>query len=91
MTPVAEWIKINETSVAADLDAAREKLNGADSELVLDWIAVPRIDTAGLTALEKLASAAGDKKIKLVFRGLNIDIYRVLKLANLSGRFTLLT
>jgi anti-anti-sigma regulatory factor len=91
MTPVAEWIKIDELKIAADLNAAYHKLNASDGELVLDWTSVARIDTAGLSALEKLALAADEKKIKLTFRGLNIDIYRVLKLARLSDRFLLLS
>jgi hypothetical protein len=37
--------------------------------------------------MEALAGAADDKGIKVVLRGVNVDIYKVLKLAKLSSRF----
>ena len=41
--------------------------------------------------LEELASIADDKAVKLVLRGVNVDIYKVLKLVKLTSRFSFLT
>jgi anti-anti-sigma regulatory factor len=42
-----------------------------------------------LRALEGLADAADEKSVKVVLCGLNVDIYKVLKLARLSPRFSI--
>ncbi len=41
--------------------------------------------------MENLASTAGDKAAKVVLRGVNVDIYKVLKLVKLAPRFSFLT
>ena len=91
MATIAEWLKIDGEQVRNSLQAAREKLDHAEGELVLDFSSVSRIDTQALTALGKLVVQADEKTIKLVLRGVNVDIYKVLKLARLSHRVTFLT
>ena len=66
----------------------RERLSSTEAEVVLDFSAVPRIDTAGLQQLEKLAGAAEEKSAKITLRGVNVGIYKVLKLARLTSRFS---
>jgi len=87
---IAEWIRIDENNVLDGLNAASEKLAGAEGELVLDFTAVLRVDPAGLKALGKLAERAKRKSVKLVLRGVHVDVYRVLKLARLAPHFTFL-
>jgi len=49
---------------------------------------VRRIDPATVNAMAELAGIADGKGIRLVLRGVNIDVYRVLKLAKLAPRFS---
>jgi len=77
--------------VIPSLDEARQKLDGADSEMILDFSSVGRIDVRALRALEELAAGAEDKGVKLVLRGASNDVYRVLKLMKLTPRFSFLT
>ena len=57
--------------------------------MFLDLSAVRRLDTAGLRALEDFAGAADGKTVKVTLRGVNVDVYKVLKLARLSSRFSI--
>jgi len=87
----ALWLKIDAERVVPALQDALEKLDGAGNELVLDFSAVRRIDPSALRAMEHLAGAADDKAAKVALRGVNVDIYRVLKLMKLAPRFSFLT
>ena len=87
MTTIADPINVNGENVAQALDEAREKLNSAEGEVLLDLSAVRRIDPKGLRALEDLAGAADAKSVKVVLSGVNVDVYKVLKLARLTTRF----
>ena len=59
-------------------------------KLVPDPNAVRRIDPGALRAMEKLAGVADDKAVKVVLRGVNVDVYKVLKLVKLTSRFSFL-
>ncbi|HLY16365.1 MAG TPA: hypothetical protein VKR61_04040 [Bryobacteraceae bacterium] len=63
------------------------KLDSARGQLAVDFSAVQRIDPREIAALEKLASAADGKAVKIALRGVNIAVYRVLKLVKLAPRF----
>ncbi len=86
----AVWIKIDGKRVAEALQEVRGKLTDTDGEVVLDFSAVRRIDPSALRAMEELASTASDKAVKIVLRGVNVDIYKVLKLARVGPRFSFL-
>jgi anti-anti-sigma regulatory factor len=91
MAIIAEWLKIDEERVVQNLQEAREQLDSADGELVLDFSSLRRIDPSALRAIEELAGRADDKSVKVVLRGVNVDIYKVLKLVKLAPRFSFLT
>jgi anti-anti-sigma regulatory factor len=91
MATSAVMLKLDGESVAHGLQAARNKLDGADGELVFDFSSVQRIDPIALSALKELAEAADGKAVKLVLRGVNVDVYKVLKLVKLAARFSFLT
>lgn len=91
MDSIAVLLKIDGERVADGLQEARGKLNGAQGEVILDFCSVRRIDPHALRALEALAGSADQKALKLVLRGVNIDIYKVLKLVKLAPRFCFLT
>jgi anti-anti-sigma regulatory factor len=78
-----------ETTLVPGLEDAVHSLDSGASELILDFSSVQRIDARALRAMEKLAAIAEEKPVEVVLRGVNIDIYRVLKLMHLAQRFTL--
>ncbi len=88
MATIAVQFKIDGERVVRGMEEARDKLDGAGPEMILDFSAVKRIDAPGLRALEELAARADDKGVKIVLRGASIDVYKVLKLMRLAGRFS---
>jgi len=90
MTMVPVWLQVDRERTVATLQETLEKLNGA-GDLFLDFSAVRWIDPNGLAVLEEMAEAADQKAVKVVLRGVNVDIYRVLKLVRLASRFSFLT
>jgi len=85
---MAVWLKIDEERVVQALQEAGEKLDSAEGEVVLDFSSVLRIDTCGLTAMEEFARTADDKGLKVALRGVNVSLYKVLKLMKLTSRFS---
>jgi len=65
-----------------------EQIDRVGGELVLDFSPLERIDTEALEALEKLAGAADRKAAKITLRCVAPKVYKVLKLARLSSRFS---
>lgn len=88
MPTVAVWLNVDEKSVLSALQEAAEKLDGAEGEVVLDFASVRRIDSSALRAMEGFASIADKKAVKVVLRGVNVDVYKVLKLVKLAPRFS---
>lgn len=87
MTTIVDWYKVDGDRVAEALHDAQEKLNCAEGEVLLDFSAVLRIDPSGLRAIEDFAAEADQKSAKVTLRGVNVDVYKVLKLARLAARF----
>lgn len=84
---IAVWTKIDEGCAVEALREASRKLDGADGEVTLDFSSVRRINAGGVQALEELAGLADKKGIKVALRGVNLDVYKVLKLVKLTSRF----
>ena len=74
--------------VTEGLQAVCKNLESAGPETLLDFFFVHAIDQSGLRALEDLAHAADEKNVKVVLRGINVEVYKVMKLARLTERFT---
>ena len=91
MTVIPVGLEFDGESVAHALQEAREKLDSSDGGLCLDFSSVRRIDPSALREMEELAGMADDKAVKIVLRGVNVDIYKVLKLMKLAPRFSFLT
>ena len=85
---IAVFLNIDETCVVPALREAGEKLDGTEGEAVLDFSSIRRIDSGGVRALENLIRLADEKSVKVVLRGVNIDVYKVLKLMKLTRRFS---
>jgi anti-anti-sigma regulatory factor len=88
---IAAWMKIDEGGVVRALQEAGQRLDSAPGEVVLDFSSVTRIDPSALREMGKLAGLAEQKAIKVGLRGVNIDIYKVLKLMKLVPRFSFMT
>jgi anti-anti-sigma regulatory factor len=73
------------------IQEAIEKVKSGESEVVLDFSSVTRIDADVVGAMEELAGLADGKPVKVVLRAVNTDIYRVLKQLKLTHRFTFVT
>jgi anti-anti-sigma regulatory factor len=91
MATIAVMFKIDGERVVHALQQAGEKLDTANGQVVLDFSAVHRVDPAVLSAMEELAGIADGRGVKLALRGVNIDVYKVLKLAKLAPRFSFLS
>jgi anti-anti-sigma regulatory factor len=85
---IAVWQKIDDASVVQALKEAGEKLDSTENEVVLDFSSVSRIDASGLIAMEEFANKADDKGVKVALRGVNVSVYKVLKLMKLASRFS---
>lgn len=91
MAIITSWVRVDEERAVQDLEDARDKLDTADGELVLDFALVRRIDPGAIGAMEKLASSADDKGVKVVLRSVNVEVYKVLKLVRLTHRFSFIS
>ena len=80
--------KIDEERIVQALQEAGEKLDSAEGEVVVDFSSVRRIDVNTLQALEMFADITDDKGVKAVLRGVNVGVYKVLKLMKLGSRFS---
>jgi len=85
-TPIA--FEIGSKDMAEALQEARETLDAAGGKATLDLSALRRIDPRSLAAMEALAAEADKKGVRIVLRSVNVDVYRVLKLARLASRFS---
>lgn len=91
MGTIAVMFKIDGEGVVSALQQAGEKLDTSNGQVVLDFSAVRRVDPAALSAMEELAAVADGRGVKLALRGVNVDVYKVLKLAKLAPRFSFLS
>ena len=88
MATIAVFLNIDEERIVPALQEAGGNLDGSPGEAVLDFSSVRRIDSSGLRALEEFARIADEKAVKVVLRGVNVDVYKVLKLVKLTRRFS---
>jgi len=81
-------LNIDEQRAMPVLQEIMEKLDNTDGEVVLDFSSVGRIDSAVLRALDEFVSVADVKDVKVVLCGVNVGVYKVLKLTKLASRLT---
>jgi anti-anti-sigma regulatory factor len=84
------WLNIDGKDVAQALQEARKNLDSIEGEAILDFSSLRRIDSNELRAMEEFARAADQKAVKVVIRGVNVDVYKVLKLVRLTRWFSFL-
>jgi len=81
------YLELKSDNVGRALDEAREKLEPGD-ELRVEFSRVTRIDPCVVRGLEALAQSAEEKAAKVTLRGVNVEVYKALKLARLASRFS---
>jgi len=86
MLPV--FVNIDEDRFVPALQEAEGNLDCAQGEAILDFSSVRRIDSSALQAMEEFARIADDKSVRIVLRGVDVDVYKVLKLVKLAHRFS---
>jgi anti-anti-sigma regulatory factor len=88
MATIAVWLKIDEEHVVQALQEAGETLDSAEGDLLLDFSSMRRIEPSTLKVMEEFAGIADGKGVKVILRGVNVDVYRVFKLVKLASRFS---
>lgn len=88
MTTTAAWFKIETENIARILQEARDQMERANGEVVLDFSGVRQISSGALKVLEVLAVDAEQKGVKVVVHHASVEIYKVLKLVKLASRFS---
>jgi anti-anti-sigma regulatory factor len=88
MSTTEMFPSIEEERGVATLQQIADGLDGSIGEAVLDFSSVRRIDSSTLQALQDVVRVADDKGVKVVLRGVNVDVYKVLKLVKLTRRLS---
>jgi anti-anti-sigma regulatory factor len=91
MATIVPMLRVDGERIAQSIEEVREKLDGADHQLVLDFSAVGRLNPGAVTAMKTLAGTAEGKTVRVVLHGVNVNAYKVLKLADLAKRFSFAT
>ena len=91
MPMTAELFKSIQSELPIACRKLHAKLDSTKAEAVLDFSSVQRIDAKAIRAMEELAGLADAKAVKIGLRGVNVEIYKVLKLVKLAPRFSFVT
>lgn len=86
-TTTSENIVVNGERVAETLKELCGCLSPNGSDMLLDFFLVQSIDPAAIEGLEQLAEAAKLASVKVILRGVNVEIYKVMKLSDLTDKF----
>lgn len=90
MAIVSSFQKIDAARVAESLQSVFQKLDAVEGEAILDCSSIQRVDSRALTLLEELAGRAEGRSVTIALRGVNAQVYKVLKLVKLAPRFLFL-
>lgn len=85
---IAMLRKLDNESVSSILQEVEKSFTRAQGEVVIDFSSVARLDGSSLRALAQFASKAQAASVKVTLRGVNVDVYKVLVLMNLTPRFS---
>ncbi len=77
---------VRQEDTAASLREAAEGITKADDEIELDFSAMQRITPEALRELETIVERARSHKARVTARGVDVTIYKVLKLTGLAAR-----
>jgi anti-anti-sigma regulatory factor len=84
-------LKVDEARMVVTLQEIGSKLESTVGDVIVDFSDIRRVDPAALEALTEFVDTADEKAVNVVLRGVSVDVYRVLKLARLAKRFSLVS
>ncbi len=85
---IAMLRKVDKESVPSILQAIEKSLDHTQSEVVIDFSSVSRLDGIAVRSVAEFASKAEANSVKVILRGVKVDVYKVLVLTKLSSRFS---
>lgn len=85
---VAELRRLEEAKLVPSLETAGRMLARGSSEVVMDFSRVRRITASAIPAMEEFIRQAEEKGITVVLLGVNVHVYKALKLVKLASRFS---
>lgn len=91
MAAITVWRKLDEEHAIPTLQELCKQWDGSSGELVLDFVEMRRIDAGFVQQLEEFIHLADEKNVRVTLHGVNVDVYKVLKLLKLTSRFTFLS
>lgn len=83
-------VNVDATSITRALQEVRKRLDDGGLDTVLDFSSVSRLDALALQALQEFAFMAGENQTKVTLRGVNVTVYKALKLAKVTRPFLFL-
>ena len=88
MSMTVVLLKTDEERIVEVLQETVDKLDGVEDEVDLDFTSVRRIGSSAIRGMEDFVSTAEHRGVRIVLCGVSVGIYKVLKLVNLSARFS---
>ena len=85
---IIEVTPVNQPQLVSDLQLLAKKLERDPQDVTLDFSSLPRLTSQSLQALEGFAHTADEKQITVILRGVNVAVYKTLKLVRLTSRFS---
>jgi len=85
---IAVLRKVDKENVPSILQGIEKSLDRSQGEVVIDFSSVARLDGAALRSLAEFANNAEAASVKVILRGVNVDVYKVLVLMKLTSRFS---
>lgn len=83
-----EFTSVDEQKLVFQLGSIAKDMQGEPREIALDFSSVSRLSSKDVIAIEAFVRTAEDKKVKVTLRGVNVPIYKSLKLVKLARRFS---
>lgn len=83
---ISVLVKLEAHNAGPALEAECQRLDGGPGEAIIDLSALGRIDAGAVAGLEAFVRTAESKSVQVIFTGVNVDVYRVLKLVKLAAK-----
>lgn len=85
--PTIAVIRIEGNLLPDAVESARIKLDEGESQVVMDFSLVRRLDSRLLASISDLAVIAKAKDNSIILHAVNVEVYKALKLARLTSPF----
>ncbi len=86
--PIAMLRKVDKDNVPSILQEIEKSLDHTQGEVVIDFSSVSRLDGSAVRSLAEFAGKAKANSLRVILRGVNVDVYKVLVLTKLTSPFS---